>query len=92
MDNLNLTVISGSPNISRISNTIYTASAHSGLMKTSDTHSDIVKMISNFFQVFYFLIYFKQLNISNFNVTFFCVCARVCVGGRGGGGEGGLFQ
>ena len=43
-------------------------------------------MIDNFFLVFYFLIYFKQLKISTFNFTFFslfCVC--VCGGGEWGG-------
>ena len=62
MDNLNLTVISGSPNIFRTSNTIYTASAHSGLMKTTDTHSDTVKIISNYFQVFLFFFLFISSN------------------------------
>ena len=60
MDNLNLTVISGNPNIFRISNIIYTASAHSGLMKTTDTHSDTVKIISNYFQVFLGFFYLFQ--------------------------------
>ena len=54
-------------------------------------------MIDNFFLVFYFLIYFKQLKISTFNFTFFslfCVCVCVWRGGVGrvaaGGGVEGL--